>query len=713
MRRDIEDCLKQYSDLDLLVELLQNALDAIDLKRYRLICAVLGRDPEAADTINRWNQAVTACLNSDYEAYTKAEATIDKAKLYRNWHDDQARRDAWWTAVADAFEFDKTQLIPAVSNLRYVPSLKIILDRRAAPDCWLEVIDNGVGILKVLHAFTHQFSTKRAGPARVRRLGIRGSHGWGLTAVLGMSDAIQVASRVDGQPPCGFEFGRYASFAKGAVNEPQNDELDLTGPQIANLFDKTLLGEANETGTHLRVRINRPGEGNLLGHTLNHFSDAKFVNLLRLYTPVGQVNDYVLHPAYHCVRKGDLSVNLVVTSVTGNATRTVAFDTFRIEENPVGFACLPFDQFVNAGMPESVSVHTVHRTISGNDVYLSAADIQDSYLIQTTERILIANDSLPACRDVNDADTAQIPRGFQLALSGGMRSEYVAREPKGNTLMFRGIVLAETARPTLGRKHVVDQRTAIASAARRHELDYEDVRSRVVIRSVVTTPTPAAHRWKREKIDGIVRDLKAGSAPSPALYVWAVTGSKEAKVMMLFAELLGRGEFGDFRVLRANHKDQYDFTYLYSANLAVPGARPSVANATDLHKKGYGMHDKKQRRYYCYGIGEFKDRGHEIFNDFNPDNPSKAPENIDLLVCWEFDPDLVADKNWSVEDATDVNADYPGQTHLWKPTQTATLTRTRPLPVIVLNVLISQLITAKKLARPAENWANTLPVVYY
>src|ERR1043165_7534515 len=38
LRQDLEDCLKEYSDLDLLVELLQNGLDAIDPKRYRLIC---------------------------------------------------------------------------------------------------------------------------------------------------------------------------------------------------------------------------------------------------------------------------------------------------------------------------------------------------------------------------------------------------------------------------------------------------------------------------------------------------------------------------------------------------------------------------------------------------------------------------------------------------------------------------------------------------
>jgi len=75
LRRNLEDCLKEYSDLDLLVEILQNALDAIDLKRYRLICAILGCEPEAPDTIDRWNKAVIACLKSDYDAYTKADIT--------------------------------------------------------------------------------------------------------------------------------------------------------------------------------------------------------------------------------------------------------------------------------------------------------------------------------------------------------------------------------------------------------------------------------------------------------------------------------------------------------------------------------------------------------------------------------------------------------------------------------------------------------------
>jgi hypothetical protein len=60
-----------------------------------------------------------------------------------------------------------------------------------------------------------------------------------------------------------------------------------------------------------------------------------------------------------------------------------------------------------------------------------------------------------------------------------------------------------------------------------------------------------------------------------------------------------------------------------------------------------------------------------------------------------------------------VNADYPGQTHTWKPTQAAALTRTRPLPVVALGILLSQLISAKKLGPPPQNWAAALPTVYY
>lgn len=77
LRRTLDDALKEYSDLDLLIELLQNALDGIDQRRYRLICGILGRDPEANDTILAWNKAVNNCIQRDYDEYVPADPLAD------------------------------------------------------------------------------------------------------------------------------------------------------------------------------------------------------------------------------------------------------------------------------------------------------------------------------------------------------------------------------------------------------------------------------------------------------------------------------------------------------------------------------------------------------------------------------------------------------------------------------------------------------------
>lgn len=556
-------------------------------------------------------------------------------------------------------------------------------------------------------------SPRRSGPpTQTRRLGIRGNHGWGLTAVLGMSDLVQVASRVEGKPTVAYEFGQYASFAGGAVPAPRNVELDLANPEVSAAFDPV-----GTSGTHVRVKIDGPREDNLLGNTLVHFTLDKFVNLLRMYTPIGQVNDYVLHPAYHCVRKADLKVSLLVRSPTDDTPRSVDFDTFRLSEHPAGYACQPFDVFVNSAMPQRVSVHTVHRTKSGGAVYLSGAEVQDSDVVKEIEKALKAADNLPGLIDSNAEPSAVIPRGFQLALSGGMRSEYLAREPKGYTAQFRGFVLAETAKPTLGRKHVVDQRGAIAFAAKRHEQDkiYDTVRGRVVIHKVPPTVNPGVYRWKRDQFTSILQALKQDTPPPPDLRVWAGAGSREAKVMMLYAELLGRQELGDIRILRANHGDRYDFHFLYRADYGAGATRPSIALADTLSAEGYGVYDRRLRRYHAYGVGEFKYDGNAVFVDFNPSAPSKSAETIDLLVCWEFDADKLAEKDWSTEDATDLNADFPGQTYLWKPSQSAAITRTRPLPVVALRVLVDRLVANGRLAAPLSqpNWAKELPDVYY
>lgn len=708
LRQDLEDCLKEYSDLDLLVELLQNGLDSLDLKRYLLICGHAQRDPDAVDTVNRWNRAVLRCLDADYAAYQIADTPVAKAALYTEWLSDERRRDKWWSILAEEFGCDKAALIRFVTTMDYRPSLTVIV--RHGGEYWIEVVDNGVGIAAIPTIFRHQSSTKRPGQTRPRRLGIRGSHGWGLTAVLGMSEVVEVISRVPGQDAEAYQFSGYASFARSEVAEPQNEQLDLTQGAAAGLFDARIVSGEIEAGTHVRVKISQVKDDSVLGHTLRNFRIERFVNLLRLYTPVGQVNDYVLNPAYHCVRKGDLTVSLVVKSAAGDQTESVPFEILRLSEQEEA-ACLGYNQFVNAGMPENVSVHTVHRSKKQDNVYLSAAEIQDSDLVHEIEERLEQAGLLPAFQDPMDKVVAAIPRGFQLALSGGMRSEFVAREPKGNMAMFRGFLLAETARPTLGRKHVMDQRTTIPKAASEHQSAYEVERKKVVRKGTSTTITPAHARWKRIYFQESIRKLRDESPLSAALAIWAGRDSREARVMLLFADLLARGVFGDFRVLRAHLKERYDFMFLYSTQVNQTGTRPSLVLAQQLNRGGYGVYDRNDRRYYCYGVGEFKDKGDSIFNDFDPDNPTKSPEAIDLLVCWEFDADQVGEQGWTVEAATDLNADYPGQTHIWKATQSSTLPRTRGLPVVALKDLLGQLVPGTLAAAPA-GWPAQLPEVY-
>src|SRR5262249_6309785 len=159
-----------------------------------------------------------------------------------------------------------------------------------------------------------------------------------------------------------------------------------------------------------------------------------------------------------------------------------------------------------------------------------------------------------------------IPRGFQLALSGGMRSEHLARGPRSTGAAFRGVILSETALPTLGRKHVVDQRQAIARAAAEHETTYDQIRRAVLPTAEPRPATAAASKWRREFFVATRKALE-GQTPVADLYVWAGRESREARVMLAFGELLARGVFGDFRVLRAHLQDIYDFAFLFRTDV--------------------------------------------------------------------------------------------------------------------------------------------------
>ena len=322
LREDLEDTLKEYRELDLIVELLQNALDAIDRRRFEAIATAADLDASHPDTTRRWNAAVTKAIEDDAAAYEAADGMAEKAVLYRQFADDAARRTAWWDVSAAKFDASAADLAAAATSFR--GHLRVTV--RLGPPHWIEVEDNGTGMPDVLESFKHKVSAKRHADSRPRRYGVRGSHGWGLTAVLGLSDRVEVASCIDGAAPMAFAFDDYASFVGGAVAHPRTSALE--GADASELSLAILAGDA---GTHVRVSLSSPVDTNQLGHTLNHYGHTRFENLLRLYTPVGQVSDFVLHPAYHTVRRDDVDVELVSRRAGVDPQHSdVALDFFRL-----------------------------------------------------------------------------------------------------------------------------------------------------------------------------------------------------------------------------------------------------------------------------------------------------------------------------------------------------------------------------------------------
>ena len=716
IRQDFEDCLKEYQQFDLIVELIQNSLDAIDEARYRKVCSIAGLDPHAEDTVRLWNATVDELLQQDATSYERAAngGMTNVAVWYEEALDTDARREKWWLKLADTFSstgpgsMSVSQVKERAAEFEQAWSavagqlhLGISVSASAA---WLEIEDNGIGIDDALVAFTHGFSAKRRRLGQVRRYGVRGSHGWGLTAVLNFADEMTVMSRVEGASPAAYRFAEYPSFIAGDVASPVNQRLIDSDPDWL-LLSERLRNLDGATGTHIRVKVAAPQDDNLFGYCLNEerLSFDLISNFLRLYTPIGQVNDYVANPAFHSSRRGDVEVALSVR-VAGQlfGPRQVPFSYLKLDEHRdasgnVQVPCYSFKEWMDlsqSSRPSGPSVHVLHREKSGNAVFLLGFELQAARpVFRKIEDSF--GETLPGYVDVQGAEVRTIPRGIQFAFSGGMRSEYIARQSTSIWAGYRGIILSESARPTLGRKYILDQRTQIPRAATGPERRYENFRKEIV--TLTAEPvgiTPAGYTWKRGQLSKAIDDVLAEQIPSADLAIWCTDGSREARVMLLFSELLGRGKFGSFHVLRAHLQDIYDFYFLYRWN-AGDGASANLS--ATLVQQGYAGNDA--HGFYRYGIGEFKADGEDLLRDFTPTNDRKKPDTPDLLVCWSFDEDAVGNQNWNVLPVNPGTQEFKLQTHQWIQVGApgAPISRSRPLAVIALESVLHELVATGSL----------------
>ena len=179
--------------------------------------------------------------------------------------------------------------------------------------------------------------------------------------------------------------------------------------------------------------------------------------------------------------------------------------------------------------------------------------------------------------------------------------------------------------------------------------------------------------------------------------------------MLAFGELLSRGTFGNLKVLRAHLQDRYDFAYLHTAEIGTV-SRPSAGVAAKMVQAGYAVQDKNSV-FQMYGIGEFKAAGDTIFSDFDPKEPRKSPDTLDLLVCWNFNKDQVEAAAWAVEEATENNSEVAGQTHVWMPGGDRYV-RSRGSAVIALEDVLAALVADKTFEEPPAPWPDTLPDSY-
>lgn len=176
----------------------------------------------------------------------------------------------------------------------YDPELTVRV--RLGDSVWVEVEDSGTGIEDVEEVFKHKSSSKRVsrGSSKEKRLGVRGSHGWGLSAVLAMSDRVEVLTHSGDEAVEAYAFSNYSSFVSGDIASPSNERITIENG-IPHLSSR-LINDTDSRGTHIRIRLDDIEQDNQLGHTPLNYNHDKFENLLRMLTPIGQVNDCLLYP---------------------------------------------------------------------------------------------------------------------------------------------------------------------------------------------------------------------------------------------------------------------------------------------------------------------------------------------------------------------------------------------------------------------------------
>lgn len=699
LRRALFDARKEYSSLhDVLVEGTQNALDALDEYFFRSVIEAIGFDPTEATTVNHWNTAVRTALQKDYEAFEKS--TVKEHELagwYAGVQDQDARKSAWVNTVAKEFDLSAKVVGDAYEKaLEWKPRLEV---RYSVGSRRVDIIDNGVGMVDIFQCMRRGATTKSREyrPDEYVRLGCRGIHGWGFISLLARCNSVRVASAPVGGEVAALGFRNFLGFIEG-TDKPEF--IDLSPDD----FDVPV-----GHGTHLVLEGIQDVPNGVFEDIFKDLTPERFGSVLRALTPVGQVCDFVGHPAYHTLRAGDVEIN--VTDVEAGTSVQVPFECLRVSE----FVTVAggYDGFLaNPTHYDRGSVHVLHRYRSSKgDVYLGAAEIQEASVLDELQKYEPASIKiLGKWDDAKGRYVRALQRGVFLAHSGGMRSEVVLLEPTGNRAMIRGVCLCDTLSPTIGRKSVVADKRQAASRAASRLFSFYDQKVRKRLKGAKKGGIAIkSFAERRKSILAATSRVAASPPPTADLYTWATSDGKEARVMAVFSELLGRGIFGNLRLISVGLRTTYDFEFLYWSLLSPQSTHPNSSVAEMRRNTCAGGVEVVggDKRYFQYGIGEFKSAGEDVLDDFELDGEArKDPNAVDLLVCWDFDESVLGDKSWEVDEVTDATRVFCNETHQWT---SSSRTIGFPISVIRLRDVVDREVKAGRL----EDLKVWLPALYF
>jgi len=229
----------------------------------------------------------------------------------------------------------------------------------------------------------------------------------------------------------------------------------------------------------------------------------------------------------------------------------------------------------------------------------------------------------------------------------------------------------------VGRKHVPSRTQGVLKKIAQHEIFREMRKISPLVGegdqdAPPITANPSVAAWDMMKeFESLIKRAPLGLDSIP--YARS-PDSQEAAVVAIFHELLGARLLRGYVPLKTGYKETYDLWALY---------RPTVDNV------GSNRHGELGAAQEHPTVIEFKFAGEALLGDI--EEGKKFFADIDLVVCWDFDPDKMAAESVDAKYVAPNDRWYDGATHEFNWPGSFNLGAAAKKQVIVLRRLIEEL----------------------